>query len=158
MENRNKYKAIKDFLLSQNQAQVSLQFEQIEKILDFELPNTAKDNPAWWIWSSNNNEHPHAKNWNTIGWDAKKKEDSVIFTNTNYISDSELKKLKLTDSEYEFYSNYPRRYVSKINLSIDDWISLITDKDNTFTEENIAYLKNISFSKSCNFMLFSSYS
>lgn len=141
LQERNLYKPIKDFLLSHNQSEIELSFEKIETILGFELPVSAKKNLVWWNWSPESNTHPHAKNWNTIGWTAKKKRDSVLFSNNNFISDSELKNLELSISEFEFYKNYPRKYVSKIDLSVKDWIALIEDK--TFTDENISFLKRI---------------
>lgn len=143
MEEQSKYRPIKEYLLNQKLTEITLSFDEIQIILGFELPNTAISDPAWWNWSPNSNSHPHAKNWNAIGWIAKKKRDSVLFINNNYISDSELKKLELSIPEFEFYKNYPRKYVSKINLSVKDWISLIKDTDEIFTDENISFLKRI---------------
>ncbi len=145
MENRNKYFAIRNYLLSQNVESLLLSIEEIEGILGFELPSTAITNNEWWRWSPNSDSHPHAKNWNTIGWEAKlnTRQQTVLFSNTNYISDSELKRLNLSISEYEFYKDYPRRYVSKINLSVDDWINLLNPDQQIFTEDNISFLKRI---------------
>ena len=145
MENRNKYFAIRNYLLSQNVESLLLSIKEIEGILGFELPSTAITNNEWWRWSPNSDSHPHAKNWNTIGWEVKlnTRQQTVLFSNTNYISDSELKKLNLSISEYEFYKDYPRRYVSKINLSVDDWINLLNPDQQIFTEDNISFLKRI---------------
>ena len=123
-----------------NQKEIELSFTEIENILGFELPNTALTNIAWWNWtpkSNNNNreEHPHAKNWNAIGWHAKFIKQGILFSNRYYISDDELKRLELSIPEYEFYQNYSRKHVYKVDIAASDWLVLLNSKEEIFTSD-----------------------
>jgi hypothetical protein len=43
-----------------------LSFEQVERILGFELPASAAEHQAWW--ANNTRQHPHVQVWLDAGW------------------------------------------------------------------------------------------
>jgi hypothetical protein len=45
---------------------ITVTFQQIEGILGFDLPGTARTNPAWW--ANNSNHHSQAKAWLDVGF------------------------------------------------------------------------------------------
>lgn len=146
-QNNSKYKLLQKYLLSLNKSEIELSFEEIEDILGFKLQESSKNYQVWWNWtpktsSNDKEEHPHAKNWNAIGWYAKLKSQSVLFINRYYISDNELKQLSLSVPEVEFYQNYLRKHVYKVDISVDDWLKLLDEKK-VFSSENIEFIKKI---------------
>ena len=63
-----KYRKLSEYLLSSGETQVILSYAEIEKILGFALPATAKEykNSFW----ANTTTHSYARSWMTIGYRA----------------------------------------------------------------------------------------
>jgi hypothetical protein len=64
-----KYTPLEQYLreLPANQSEVTLDFEQIEKILDAKLPSSAYEYPQWWE-SEKEGNHINARAWANAGW------------------------------------------------------------------------------------------
>lgn len=43
-------------------------FSDIEAVLGFRLPDSARKYPAWWANESGNGNHSHARAWLNTGW------------------------------------------------------------------------------------------
>src|SRR5665213_347072 len=63
----SKYDALRDYLNVQAAQTVTLTFRQIEKILGFALPDSARRHAAWWA----NGGHAYSKAWTSGGWKAR---------------------------------------------------------------------------------------
>lgn len=60
------YIGLKKYLLKRNEEKITLSFDEIEKIINRKLPNSAYDHPeAWW---SNNYDHSQAIAWIDAGY------------------------------------------------------------------------------------------
>jgi len=62
-----------------------LSFDEIEKILKFQLPPYAREHKSR-FWSNNVSYNPHAKSWLDAGWQFNKinsKEDKIVFIKSN---------------------------------------------------------------------------
>lgn len=72
----SKYDPLRDYLkkLSLAQNEITLSFQQINKILEAELPKSAYQYNAWWA-NEVNGPHVQAHAWQDAGW----KVDSVDF-------------------------------------------------------------------------------
>ena len=64
-----KYTPLENYLrdLPANQREVTLDFEQIERILNDKLPSSAYEYQAWWANEKEGN-HVNARAWATAGW------------------------------------------------------------------------------------------
>lgn len=73
-----KYTPLEHYLrdLSMTQKDVTLPFEQVERILNDKLPASAYQHQAWWA-NEKDGQHVHAHSWMNAGW----RVDSVSFTN-----------------------------------------------------------------------------
>jgi len=76
-----KYVALAEYLRSQEQKrEIKLSFKQIENILGFELPISARKRRSWW---GNDESHVQAREgWMSVGWTVKSaslKEEAVSF-------------------------------------------------------------------------------
>jgi uncharacterized coiled-coil protein SlyX len=61
-----KYRGLTDYLLSSNEKKVTLSYSQIEKILGFPLPDTARNfKQAFW---ANTDTHSYASSWMAVGY------------------------------------------------------------------------------------------
>ncbi len=69
-----KYDPLKEYLLNlpETQNEITLTFDQVERIIDEILPDSAYDNRAWWA-NEKNGVHVSAHAWMDAGW----KVDSV---------------------------------------------------------------------------------
>jgi len=56
-----KYQLLKSFLQQQNVEKVTMQFEEIEKVLGFSLPKSAYIYSAWW--DNQSDSHSHTRAW-----------------------------------------------------------------------------------------------
>ncbi|MGH9413500.1 MAG: DUF7662 domain-containing protein [Terriglobales bacterium] len=65
-----KYYALEEYLTSSAQAELSLHFSEISRILGFALPESARKRPAWW--SNNPNRHVQAQAWLGAGWETSR--------------------------------------------------------------------------------------
>jgi hypothetical protein len=63
------YAPLENYLrgLPESQREVVLGFEQIEKILNDELPSSAYESRAWWDHEKEGN-HVNARSWSNAGW------------------------------------------------------------------------------------------
>jgi hypothetical protein len=70
-----KYEPLKIYLqeIQQNINVKSLNFSELERILGFQLPNSAYEHRAWWSNPTSPSDHPYAQSWLQAGW----KVDSV---------------------------------------------------------------------------------
>ena len=74
-----KYRKLAEYLLSVNETRVTLSYPQIEEILGFKLPDTAKNfKPSFW---ANTKTHSYASSWMGVGYKAQidPHSDSVTF-------------------------------------------------------------------------------
>ena len=67
-----KYDKLKIYLKESGQERIQLTFTEIESILSFSLPNSAKQYRAWWA----NGGQSHSNTWTDAGY----KVDEVSFT------------------------------------------------------------------------------
>jgi hypothetical protein len=61
----SKYSPLRKFLSLHRENKVTLTLEQIEIIINEELPKFARKYDAWWRGPA---DHPHVENWVNIGW------------------------------------------------------------------------------------------
>ena len=74
-----KYRGLAEYLLSSNETKVALTYSQIEKILGFPLPDTAKKfKQSYW---ANTETHSYASSWMAVGYKARVdvESDTVTF-------------------------------------------------------------------------------
>ena len=69
-----KYSPLEHYLRDLPESQVTLDFEQIERIIDDKLPSSAYEYWAWWANEKEGN-HVNARAWANAGW----KVESVDF-------------------------------------------------------------------------------
>lgn len=62
-----KYKALYEHLLSLNVSEWRASFRDIEHILGFSLPKSARTYPAWWA-NEENIRHSQCRSWREAGW------------------------------------------------------------------------------------------
>lgn len=64
-----KYTPLEKYLrdISENQREVTLTFEQIERIINAKLPASANEYSAWWANEKEGN-HVNARAWANAGW------------------------------------------------------------------------------------------
>lgn len=67
MPKGDKYIKLKNFLVNSNQPVVKLSFEEIEKIIDSELPPHAHNNSAWR--SNDTKSHSQSTAWLNAGYE-----------------------------------------------------------------------------------------
>ena len=74
-----KYRGLAEYLLSSNETRVTLSYTQIEDILGFALPDTArKFKQSYW---ANTETHSYASSWMAVGYKARvdTESDTVTF-------------------------------------------------------------------------------
>jgi hypothetical protein len=64
-----KYEPLSDFLRKQRTDQIALTFEEIERIVGFKLPRSAKEYRAWW--SNNPSNSVMTKAWLDAGFESE---------------------------------------------------------------------------------------
>jgi hypothetical protein len=64
-----KYAPLESYLrsLPKNKKQITLDFEQIEKILNAKLPSSAYEDQRWWEHETEGN-HKSTRAWSNAGW------------------------------------------------------------------------------------------
>ena len=64
-----KYTSLENYLrdLPENQREVTLRFEEIERILNDKLPSSAYEDRRWWDHEKEGN-HVSARSWSDAGW------------------------------------------------------------------------------------------
>ena len=74
-----KYRGLAEYLLSSNETRVTLSYTQIEDILGFALPDTARNfKQSYW---ANTETHSYASSWMAVGYKARvdTESDTVTF-------------------------------------------------------------------------------
>src|SRR5438876_7194928 len=66
--NRSKYAPLAAYLAGRSYGQQQLTFPEIERILGFRLPPSARRYPAWWSNTDGSTTHPWATLWLNAGW------------------------------------------------------------------------------------------
>jgi hypothetical protein len=63
------YRRLENYLssLPENQSEVTLGFEQVERILDDKLPPSAYEDQRWWEHETEGN-HRNTRSWSNAGW------------------------------------------------------------------------------------------
>lgn len=86
----SRYAPLKDFLLSRPDAQVTLSFDELDKIVPGGLPASARQYPTWWANSAAS--QPHAKYWLDAGRRATPqfKSNRAVFTLDSSVDTDEL--------------------------------------------------------------------
>lgn len=74
MPKGDQYIGLKNFLQSIKQERLEVSFEEIENILKFELPDSARKHPPWW---SNSLSHSQAHSWLNAGYEIESPSDAV---------------------------------------------------------------------------------
>jgi hypothetical protein len=69
-DNMSKYDPLKDFLKSRPASEAPMSFPEVEEVLGFKLPPSAREHPAWW--SNNVGTHVNARAWREAGWKASR--------------------------------------------------------------------------------------
>ena len=59
-----KYNPLQEFLITCDQPRISLSFAEIERIIGAKLPDSARENQAWWA----NDGRGHSQVWLGEGW------------------------------------------------------------------------------------------
>lgn len=62
----SKYEPLKRYLSDRGGSEAAMSFRDVEAILGFELPRSARSYPAWW--SNNVGTHVNAAAWRQAGW------------------------------------------------------------------------------------------
>jgi hypothetical protein len=62
----SKYDPLRQFLESRSAEQVPMTFADVERVLGFPLPPSAKAHPTWW--SNNTGTHVGVRAWRDAGW------------------------------------------------------------------------------------------
>ena len=65
---RGKYAPLHDFLRAHAQREWRTTFREIEGILGFRLPNSARIHRPWWANQGQGGGHSHALAWEMAGW------------------------------------------------------------------------------------------
>lgn len=61
------YEPLREYLAGLDDRHVELSFEDVESVLDRELPASARRHPAWW--ANSRHGHSHASAWLDAGWE-----------------------------------------------------------------------------------------
>lgn len=65
----SKYDSLAGFLKSQTVERVPMTFSEVENVLGFKLPSSARDYPAWW--ANEHKTHVQARAWLTAGFETE---------------------------------------------------------------------------------------
>jgi hypothetical protein len=69
-ERASKYFPLQQYLGQQRASELPLTFKEVEHVLGFELPPSARTHPAWW--SNNRGTNVAVKAWRDAGWRTKR--------------------------------------------------------------------------------------
>lgn len=110
-----KYTKLIDYLIALKTNEKILSFKEIEKIIEADLPNSAKTYPEWY----HPNGHPYAEEWASQGWYAhlNKNNSTVHFKRRNVISNKNIKKeiIKIKKDIIMPSSNEVEKYLNNWN-------------------------------------------
>lgn len=65
-----KYDPLSHYLKAASKDVIEASFEQVEKILGFQLPQSAYRHQAWWA-NETHGSHSHARSWQDAGWETR---------------------------------------------------------------------------------------
>ncbi len=69
-KNGGSYGKLSDFLLSSDDRNLHLTFSTLEKVLDRNLPDSARTHKAWWA-NDKSGSHSQANSWMNVGWEVE---------------------------------------------------------------------------------------
>ncbi|MGQ4834406.1 MAG: DUF7662 domain-containing protein [Candidatus Asgardarchaeia archaeon] len=110
-----KYIALGRFLINQNNEEIRLTFDEIENILGFPLPESAKKHRPWW---ANDRTHVQAvEGWLNVGWQVKQvdliKRKVTFVKNTEIKTLESIKKIKSgPEPDYKRFEEQARRIMA----------------------------------------------
>jgi hypothetical protein len=61
---RSKYDNLTEFLTSMKERECVVSFGELEELLGFVLPASARTHPSWWA----NTDHAQGRSWRRVGW------------------------------------------------------------------------------------------
>ena len=117
----SRYAQLTPFLLSKPEAQISLSFDELDKIVPGGLPASAKQYPAWW--ANNAASQPHAKVWLDAGRRATPdfKSKQAVFTLDASVETSELAASLIDESTPQDLTEYVESSLS-LERDLEDQI------------------------------------
>lgn len=117
----SRYEQLTPLLLSSSDAQVSLSFDELDKIVAGGLPNSAKQYGAWW--ANNAASQPHAKFWLDAGRRASPdfKGNRTVFTLDTSVDTSELAAAVVDESTPQDLTEYVESSLS-LERDLEDQI------------------------------------
>lgn len=80
----SKYSPLQSYLKRQSQTEAPMAFAEIEKVLGFKLPPSARKHQAWW--ANNVGTHVNARAWRDAGWKTSRVDlasERVVFVRDN---------------------------------------------------------------------------
>ncbi|MGB9960601.1 MAG: DUF7662 domain-containing protein [Candidatus Bathyarchaeales archaeon] len=105
-----KYTALAEYLRSQQQREITLSFKQIENILGFELPISARKHRCWW---ANDESHVQAREgWMSVGWCVKSA--SLTEEIVSFIFRPEIKLLESKQYRRHSFRDLAREVMSRL--------------------------------------------
>ncbi|MCK4736268.1 MAG: hypothetical protein KAT65_27695, partial [Methanophagales archaeon] len=135
-----KYERLGKYLNGLKEKEVTLTFEQIEYILGFQLPSSARQYPAWW---ANDKTHSHAvKGWLNCGWQSRNlnfSEEIVQFFQVN--KKAELKpEIPITIERYlDYHLKKTNEDVKKVFLALRNKILRLGDVEERIKKSEVSY-------------------
>lgn len=85
----SKYTPLQTYLSRQTQRESAMAFGEIEQVLGFALPPSARRHPAWW--ANNVGTHVNARAWRNAGWKTSRVDlasERVVFVRDDVVEDS----------------------------------------------------------------------
>jgi hypothetical protein len=118
VRNIGKYYLLEKYLESQSTSEITLTFQEIERIIGEQLPASAYKYPAWW----SNGGHIHADAWLNSGWKVEKLKigESVVFVKDSQISTRTIK----TGKKYRHFkgNEYLVLHLAKHSETLEDLV------------------------------------
>lgn len=117
----SRYAQLTSALLASSSTQITLTFDELDKIVPGGLPASAKQYPAWW--ANNASSQPHAKYWLDAGRRATPnfKQNHAVFTLDASVETGELAAAVLSDSTPQELTEYVESSLS-LERDLEDQI------------------------------------
>ena len=100
----SKYEPLKRHLAERSEAEAPMTFQELESILGFRLPNSARSYPAWW--SNNVGTHVNAAAWREAGWKTSRIDLSA--ERVTFVRESAPSKMAVFADDTEDHPSIPR--------------------------------------------------
>ena len=87
---RGKYAPLYRYLITRTSSHWRASFGEIETVLGFDLPASARRHPAWWA-NQDGGSHSHARAWREAGWRTRElnlKAETLVFERVGGVSNS----------------------------------------------------------------------